>query len=105
MMPTKPAKFDFETYAIQQFEAISKKLDGLNTAFVPREEILLMRNDTIKSLTSLTATLEAHTNLISELKTTDDRQQGRIDAQRNWISILVGLSAAVAGLLVWVLSK
>jgi hypothetical protein len=83
-MPTKD--FNFESYAIQQLDAINKKLDGLNVQYMPREEIYLRLTEVMKTLATLTDTVAQHTSLLSALKSTDDKQQGSIDASRRTVT-------------------
>lgn len=91
-----PAKdFNFETYAIQQLDSINKKLDGLNMQYMPREEISLRLAEVMKTLATLTDTIAQHTLLLTNLKSTDDRQQGAIDASRR----VTNLGLTVAGLI------
>jgi hypothetical protein len=92
-MPTQ--KFDFETYVINTLDSLNKKLDGLNTTYMPREETNLRFSEILKTQATTIQTIAEHTKMITALKSTDDRQQGAIDAGRR----TVNTALTIAGLL------
>lgn len=87
-------KFDFEAYVINTLDSVNKKLDSLSTSFMPREETNLRFAEINKTQAETVKTLAEHTNLITKLRSTDDMQQGNIDASRRFISF----SLAIAGI-------
>lgn len=87
-------KFDFETYVIKTLDGITKQLEGLNAAFMPREEINLRFAEINKTQAETVRTLAEHTKILSGLKSTDDKQQGNIDTSRRFL----GYGFTLAGL-------
>jgi hypothetical protein len=85
-----------------RFDKIDSKLDNMNSVYVPREEIMLYRAETLKTLGEHSTTLGVHSNLLAALKTTDDVQQGAIDAKKNisnfTVAILSAIGAIIGGL-------
>lgn len=88
-------KFDFETYVIKTLDGITKQLEGLNAAFMPREEINLRFAEINKTQAETVKTLAEHTKMLTLLKSTDDRQEGSITTSRRF----VGYGLSVLGLL------
>lgn len=90
-----PAKdFNFETYAVQQLDTINRKLDGLSTTYMPREETNLRFSEILKTQAATIQTIAEHTKMLTSLKSTDDIQQGTIDATRR----ITNLGLTIAGL-------
>jgi hypothetical protein len=75
--------------------ALDSKLERLTTAFMTREEAELRFTEIIKSQSALVQTMAEHTGLLTKLKSTDDQQQGAIDASRR----IMNVGMTIAGLL------
>lgn len=91
--------FNFETFMVEQIGSINKKLDNLGSVYLPREEAVLMHTQTQNTLAILSKTVETHATLIAALKTTDDVQQGAIEAKKSMSATLVAVIAAAGAFL------
>jgi hypothetical protein len=91
--------FDFQDYAVQQLDKINRKLDGMATIYMPREEINLRFAEIHKTQAETISAVASQAKTLALLKTTDDHQQGSIDTSRRITSISLTIAGLVATIL------
>lgn len=78
----------------ERFDKIDNKMEHS----IGRDEIMLMRNDTLKDISSLKAAQELHAKMLSALKEKDDLQQGAIDAKKSMNASNIAIVAVIASI-------
>jgi hypothetical protein len=81
------------------FDKMATKLDNMNSTYVPREEIMLYRAETVKQLQQHSTTLDLHAQILQALQKTDDFQQGAIDSKKSTSNLTIAILSAIGALI------